>query len=516
MPRRPAGLRQLVPLGGQAETSPSDSALMASADLPVDDNMYIPHFDAKTVMGEFAVGEMGYDMAVDCTVSEDEVDTVAQALLREYLNKKKLTEALAAFDKACPRRTDSITSRAKLRKILGLGEPNKACGVMEQVIQQRIADTRQGGHVKLGDGPELKDDTFTLERKPVKWTMNDSEMNISVGSFTIDNTGTKLENRLPEPKRFCDMVQNKIIDHFSDLSIEDKVKIGRGASGEVYGVVHKPTGKDVAVKVIKTADQRKIEEIDKELKLLFDNRCEYIVDFHGSFYESGNIWIVMERMTESLNHAVKEAGCMTEDAARSCVWQTLEALLYIHHERKVLHRDIKPANILFNDAGFVKLSDFGVSSSQVSSVEGNVANTFVGTLAYMSPERCCAKEYSFASDIWSLGLVLYFLVSGVPPYNTCHPLFAIIEGSPPDITACGVSVTPDAVDFYQKCVVKDPDNRPTCKTLLSHPWMRMITAGKARSVMKQWVAAEYRSKTEDQAQSQANLDAFAELDAELD
>eukprot|EP01064_Diplonema_japonicum_P008279 TRINITY_DN15762_c0_g1_i1.p1 TRINITY_DN15762_c0_g1~~TRINITY_DN15762_c0_g1_i1.p1 ORF type:complete len:516 (+),score=90.78 TRINITY_DN15762_c0_g1_i1:46-1593(+) len=515
MPRRPVGLKQLIPLGGQADSSPNDAPLgSAGVESHTDDGMYVPQFDAKEVMGVFAEGEMGYEMAVDGNVGDEEVDRVTQALLREYLNKKKMQEVLKVFDDSCPRKDNSITSRAKLRKLLGLGEPNKSTSIMEQVITQRIVDTKQGRHVKLDDHPDCKEDTFISGKKPVAWTTGEADMNISVGSFTIDNTGTKRDDRLMEPKSMCDMSHNKIIDHLTDLDIENKEKIGRGASGEVYGVIHKPTGKNVAIKVIKTMDQRKIEEIDKELRLLFDNRCGYIVDFHGSFYDNGNILIALERMSESLNHLVKEGGKMTEVAAQSCVWQTLEALLYLHHERKIIHRDIKPANILYNQQGCVKVSDFGVSSSQVVSIEGNVANTFVGTLAYMSPERCRAEDYSFPSDIWSLGLVLFYLLTATPPYNTCHPLFAIIEGDPPDLEKSSVGCSEAAVDFFAKCVEKDSESRWTCKNLLGHPWFRFTTAGKARQVMRDWVQDVFATQL---AKPDTNEQAlvFAELDAEL-
>lgn len=78
-----------------------------------------------------------------------------------------------------------------------------------------------------------------------------------------------------------------------------------------------------------------------------------------------------------------------------------------------MHRDIKPDNILFNSQGFVKLTDFGITKQMD---EEYLAATFVGTMPYMSPERMEGEKYGFEADIWSLGIVLYELITGSYPY----------------------------------------------------------------------------------------------------
>ena len=353
--------------------------------------------------------------------------------------------------------------------------------IFQQVIAQRLVDTQRGHHITLGDAAQNISD---MQRGEVKWdaSAHFSGSTVSVGGFVIDDSGTKRNSILSPPKIFCDLENNKIIEHFSDLDMTSKVVIGRGASGEVFTVLHRPTGKQVAVKVIKAHEQRQMEEITKELRTLFDNKCSSIVTFHGSFFDSGAIYIALEKMEESLNSAVKTRGLATEEAARACIFQSLLALHHLHTQRKTIHRDIKPANILYNAEGEVKVSDFGVSSGPVASLDGNMASTFIGTLAYMSPERCRGCEYSFASDVWSLGLVLYYLVTGILPFNTQNPIFAIIEADPPDLRKDCPTLSQGALDFFAKCVSKDPEERSSCQDLLEHPWLAGLTLGLVKYV----------------------------------
>ena len=88
--------------------------------------------------------------------------------------------------------------------------------------------------------------------------------------------------------------------------------------------------------------------------------------------------------------------------------------MFLHTTKHQMHRDIKPENILLNSEGQLKLTDFGISKQLEKTYA--ITNTFVGTLIYMSPERMGGKNYSYSSDIWSLGLVILELACGKHPY----------------------------------------------------------------------------------------------------
>merc|ERR1712070_537152 len=98
---------------------------------------------------------------------------------------------------------------------------------------------------------------------------------------------------------------------------------------------------------------RQHEETHKELRMLFDNQCPHIVDFHGSFFDEKQhqVLIALERMTGSLDGLVSSGGALDEESLKSVMWQTLQALRYVHEKKKILHRDLKPQNILFNSEG---------------------------------------------------------------------------------------------------------------------------------------------------------------------
>lgn len=94
-------------------------------------------------------------------------------------------------------------------------------------------------------------------------------------------------------------------------------------------------------------------------------------------------------------------------------------LVYLHEEKNQIHRDIKSDNILIESAnGMAKLTDFGISKRLGQGVEGPSTRTYTGTLCYMSPERMANLEYSFPSDIWSLGIVVYEMAVGEHPFVT--------------------------------------------------------------------------------------------------
>lgn len=113
------------------------------------------------------------------------------------------------------------------------------------------------------------------------------------------------------------------------------------------------------------------------------------------FCEQGDLWGKMEELRKS-------GGAFTESYIIRMATQLTEALHYIHSQN-ILHRDIKPSNIFLTENGDVKIGDFGISKLMTSSL----ASTAVGTPQYMSPERCKSKPYTYKSDMWAMGCVLF-------------------------------------------------------------------------------------------------------------
>ena len=158
------------------------------------------------------------------------------------------------------------------------------------------------------------------------------------------------------------------------------------------------------------------------------------------------------------------------------------------HQHAVVHRDLKPANVLLNSEGVVKLTDFGVSK-QLESTQA-VAMTQVGSTAYMSPERLKGDEYSYASDVWSVGIVALEAFRGEHPfppskYKSFLNLFqAICNSKPP---APPDSTPPAAVDFVSQCLQVAPASRPSVATLLDGAWLQPLSKAGARQVVFRWL-----------------------------
>lgn len=129
----------------------------------------------------------------------------------------------------------------------------------------------------------------------------------------------------------------------------------------------------------------------------------------------------------------------------------LHALKFIHKERHQIHRDIKPENILINSYGEVKLTDFGISKQLFETI--NNCKSVVGTIAYMSPERMNSEDYSYPSDIWSIGIVVYEMATGQHPYPACNNFIEMREnmlGMDPPKLPSDSYFSEELIDFVDK------------------------------------------------------------------
>jgi serine/threonine protein kinase len=257
-------------------------------------------------------------------------------------------------------------------------------------------------------------------------------------------------------------------------------KIGEGAAGEVFVATNVKTNELVAIKKMPiNADNIKL--LCTEIDIMRDSHHPNIVDYIDSFIVDDNqLWVVMEFM---------DGGCLTDvleqfasikltepQIARVCA-ETLKSLTYIHGKHRI-HRDIKSDNILLNTKGEVKIADFGYAAQLTE--QQKKRNTVVGTPYWMAPELIRGHDYGVKVDIWSLGIMLMELAEGEPPYMEFPPLRALFlittKGIPP--LKDTEKWSPEFRDFYDKCLDKDVEKRPTADELLKHPFLQTAcTAG---------------------------------------
>jgi mitogen-activated protein kinase kinase 1 len=196
-----------------------------------------------------------------------------------------------------------------------------------------------------------------------------------------------------------------------DLSIEGE--LGSGNGGVVLKVRHRRTAIVMAKKLIRLEVKPAIRnQILRELTVLEECNSPFIVGFYGAFISSGDINICMEYMDGgSLDLILRKVNRIPEKILGRITEAVLKGLSYLREVHSIMHRDVKPSNILINSTGDIKLCDFGVSGQLIDSM----ANTFIGTRSYMSPERLEGNRYTIQSDIWSLGLSLVEMAIGRYP-----------------------------------------------------------------------------------------------------
>uniref|UniRef100_A0A182SVI0 mitogen-activated protein kinase kinase n=1 Tax=Anopheles maculatus TaxID=74869 RepID=A0A182SVI0_9DIPT len=261
----------------------------------------------------------------------------------------------------------------------------------------------------------------------------------------------------------------------SDL--EDLGELGNGTSGHVVKMRHNPSGAIIAVKQMRRTgndeeNKRIIMDLDVVLK---SENCKYIVKCLGCFITDADVWICMELMTTCFDKLQKKSKKpVPEEILGKVTVATVRALAYLKDNHRVIHRDVKPSNILIDDRGNIKLCDFGISGRLVDS---NARTRSAGCAAYMAPERIDPAKtvYDIRADVWSLGITLVELATGVFPYRGCvtdfEVLTQVLTSNPPRLPE-DQPFSPEFRDFVQLCLQKDYEARPKYPDLLRHAFLQ--------------------------------------------
>jgi serine/threonine-protein kinase len=195
-------------------------------------------------------------------------------------------------------------------------------------------------------------------------------------------------------------------------------EIASGGMAVVYRAIQEPLGRTVAIKALKTSaasDSSVATRFEREAKSLANLQHENIIHVYDFHHERGAMFIVMEYVQGiDLYDLLDRCGRLPYDVAAILAMQAARALDYTHY-RGVIHRDIKPANIMIARTGGVKVMDFGIARD-TSFRDLTEAGAGIGTPSYMSPEQVLGDKLDARSDIFSLGVVLYQMVTGKKPF----------------------------------------------------------------------------------------------------
>lgn len=253
--------------------------------------------------------------------------------------------------------------------------------------------------------------------------------------------------------------------------------LGAGTFGEVKRALHKPTGEEVAVKIIlKKGLQGNDQMVQDELHMLQRLNHPHIVRFKDWFESRDKYYIVTQLATGGeLFDRICDLGKFTEKDAVFTLRQILDALKYLH-DLDIVHRDLKPENLLYltpaQDSQMV-LADFGIAKSLDS--PNQKLTSRAGSFGYAAPEVLRGTGHGKPCDIWSLGVITYTILSGYSPFRSETIDEFLDEVSDPNFLVFHErywhSISPQAKQFIASMLDTDPERRPTVDQLLKHEWI---------------------------------------------
>jgi|Transcript_52561 calcium-dependent protein kinase len=298
-----------------------------------------------------------------------------------------------------------------------------------------------------GKGNQGTSKAATIKKDNVK------EGGLSHAGFIIDNPG-------------------KITD-FYDI---DKKKLGEGSYGAVSKCTNKSTGVTRAVKSISKSQMKNLDRFKQEIAIMKIMDHPNIIKLYESFEDHRNIYLVMELSTGGeLFDRIIDAGHFTEVQA-ACVMQHMFRAIFYMHENHICHRDLKPENFLFASKDPIekcalKVIDFGLACKFSAD---QVLTTKAGTPYYVAPQVLAGK-YDQSSDLWSLGVIMYVVLCGYPPFygeTDADVLAKVRLGNFSFNAADWKNISEDAKNLIRMLLKMNPKDRYTAEQALNHVWVR--------------------------------------------
>ena len=245
-------------------------------------------------------------------------------------------------------------------------------------------------------------------------------------------------------------------------------KLGRGGMGQVYSARDTELGRLVALKLLApdvAVTPKAVERLIREAKAASALNHPNIVTVYEVIREGANLAVAMELVE---GKALRNYCGQPQPARQMIHWgQQIAKALAATHKVGLVHMDIKPENVMVRTDGFVKLLDFGLARqtlSQGTGTQTNISGMLAGTFNYMSPEQTRGEAVSGASDVFSLGIVLYELATGTHPFRADSAIDtaqAIAHRDPKPPHALKRSISPALNALLLSMLAKDPNRRPT-------------------------------------------------------
>ncbi|XP_023584560.1 myosin light chain kinase, smooth muscle isoform X1 [Trichechus manatus latirostris] len=306
--------------------------------------------------------------------------------------------------------------------------------------------------------------------------------------------------------------EQKVSDFYD---IEER--LGSGKFGQVFRLVEKKTGKIWAGKFFKAYSAKEKENIRQEIGIMNCLHHHKLVQCVDAFEEKANIVMVLEIVSggELFERIIDEDFELTERECIKYMKQISEGVEYIH-KQGIVHLDLKPENIMcVNKTGTrVKLIDFGLARKLENA--GSLKVLF-GTPEFVAPEVINYEPIGYATDMWSIGVICYILVSGLSPFmgdNDNETLANVTSATWDFDDEAFDEISDDAKDFISNLLKKDMKNRLNCTQCLQHPWLMKDTKNMeakklSKDRMKKYMARRKWQKTGNAVRAIGRLSSMA-------
>ena len=275
------------------------------------------------------------------------------------------------------------------------------------------------------------------------------------------------------------IVEEKITKVTGDIQIRKYIKgrvLGKGGFAKCYEFINTETKKITAAKVIpkkSLVKSRAKQKLISEIKIHKSLHHQNIVHFEHYFEDTENVYLLIEICTnQTLNELLKRRKKLSELEVQCYAIQIIRALKYLHSHR-VIHRDLKLGNLFINEKMEIKIGDFGLATKL--EFDGERKRTVCGTPNYIAPEILEGKSgHSYEVDIWSLGVIIYTLIIGKPPFETnnvkeTYKRIKMDYYSFPE----NAIISEPAKELIQSILVLDPSKRPSLDEILNSDFFKM-------------------------------------------
>jgi len=298
----------------------------------------------------------------------------------------------------------------------------------------------------------------------------DKKPNAQPQQAKSDGSKKSGEDAPKQTKEIINPITPGKVDEFYEFGKE----IGKGGFSVVYKAKEISTGKHFAIKRIQKDEEGvDIELLKREIYIMKKVDHPNILKLYEVYEDDDYFFLVLE-LVEGLElfDKIVDRGNYSESDAANIVKQILEAVRYLHKEG-IVHRDLKPENLLSAGEGeneVVKVADFGFAKN----FGEEKLVTSCGSPGYVAPEVLTDDTYTNAVDMWSVGVIIYILLSGYPPFYDESPpkIFKKITEAKYDFDdPVWEDISDLAKDLIKKLLIKDPNERLSAKKCLKHPWI---------------------------------------------